>query len=107
MATWFVCPECRRTYGDPLYRGADGCYVRVGKTVYQGSQLCADCWCTYWHLSHFDSADRLLMLAYLIQLGWKQARIARVMGVHRCTIARWRQYLGKKNLRFSDFDVAF
>ena len=81
----FVCPRCKRAYGDPLYHGPAG---------HAPSELCFDCWASEW-------AEMIQVIArggnwrpidaalFLLCEGFSHGEAADIIGVHRNTIYGW------------------
>ncbi len=81
----FICPNCKRSYGDPQYHGPAG---------HAPQNLCLDCWSNEWALmearmlngggwSVLDSA------LWLICWGATRQRAAAAVGLHRNTLRNW------------------
>ncbi len=81
----FVCPNCRRRYGDSLYHGPDG---------HAHPALCMDCWADEW----VDMEVRLMCggdwtvldsALWLVCCGFTRQQAAGILGLHRNTIHNW------------------
>ena len=89
--TAFVCPQCGRPYGDPLYHGP---------APHAPGRLCLDCWVANWaefEARIFKDADWTVLdeALWLICQGFTHSEAAALIGQHRNTIANWIQKLRK------------
>lgn len=74
---------------DPHYTGPRGHFVssedQNGQHVYEGPQLCYDCWVTEWALSEVYT-DAIDMICSMILQNATRAEIAKRLGVSRTTL---------------------
>lgn len=81
----FVCPRCKRVYGDPLYHGPVG---------HAPQQMCFDCWASDWGemelvISRGGAWEPLDAALFLLCQGFSHQEAADLIGVHRNTIFGW------------------
>jgi hypothetical protein len=72
---YFTCPDCLRSYGDPLYHGPAG---------HAPPQICFDCWVAGWAWTE--------MLLRRERGDWKPLNVALLLicqGFTRAETARW------------------
>ena len=88
----FVCPHCKRRYGDPLYHGPVG---------HAPPQMCFDCWASEWGLmtqvidrgGNWRPIDAAL---FLLCQGFNHREAADLIGVRRKTVYNWVRLLRRK-----------
>ena len=87
----FVCPNCKRAYGDGLYHGPIG---------HAPQNLCLDCWANEWaqmEVRMLNGGDWSVLdsALWLICCGFTRQEAAGIIGVGRRTIHRWIQAVRK------------
>ena len=87
----FVCPNCHRDYGDPLYHGPSG---------HAPQNLCMDCWAEEWALVELRMLNGgnwgvLDSALWLVCCGFSRQQAAKLLGLHRNTIGNWLTRLKK------------
>ena len=88
-ASGFVCANCKRTYGDPLYHGPPG---------HAPQNLCLDCWADEWaliELRMLNGGDWSVLDSALLLVccGLSRQQAAEVLGLHRNTVHKWLVHL--------------
>jgi len=88
----FVCPHCKRRYGDPLYHGPDG---------HAPQQMCFDCWASEWGMMDLvmrrgGNWEQLDAALFLLCQGFSHSEAAHVLGVGRKTVFNWVRRLRRR-----------
>lgn len=81
----FICPICKRSYGDPLYHGPAG---------HAPMQMCFDCWAGEWAcmvqmVSRGGDWRKIDSALFLMCQGFSCTEAANLAGICRKTLHNW------------------